>query len=160
MVVSNHKQLHWRSCTQDRVKATKRFSAIRSTGNPYLTLRSSRKKFFMRSSWCRAPCPVEHRSPHEHTRQSLIGACKLGRHLGLRQSGYGSIDVMDLLVAHAADLLLIILDRTTALMETNIGQGTDQAVGPVEILRTSREPACRHSTRAWSRHWRTAARAR
>ena len=41
---------------------------------------------------------------------------------------------MNLLVAHAADLLLIILDRATALMEANIGQGTDQAICPIEIL--------------------------
>ena len=41
---------------------------------------------------------------------------------------------MNLLVAHAADLLLIILDRATALVEANIGQGTDQAICPIEIL--------------------------
>ena len=41
---------------------------------------------------------------------------------------------MNLLVAHAADLLLIILDCATALVEANIGQGTDQAICPIEIL--------------------------
>ena len=37
-------------------------------------------------------------------------------------------------MAHATDLLLIILDRATALMEADVGQGADQAVGPVEVF--------------------------
>ena len=41
---------------------------------------------------------------------------------------------MDLLVAHATDLLLIVLHSAAALMETDVGQGADQAVGPVEVF--------------------------
>lgn len=41
---------------------------------------------------------------------------------------------MDLLVTHATDLLLIVLHSAAALMETDVGQGADQAVGPVEVF--------------------------
>ena len=37
-------------------------------------------------------------------------------------------------MAHATDLLLIILDRATALMEADVSQRADQAVGPVEVF--------------------------